>query len=191
MRLFAHCCEFRQSAYLVAADRLSARERIALEAHARTCAECADALRNSRPVDIALRGAFAPLRERRTIIAPGRARIAVGAGSRVPNRWLPLPRLFSRLTEVSVMLAVTMFAVGSSLEPSTQPVSPLSPTYSVVQEYFLHARPPLDEIDFLRWPKLVKANDSPTASDTTRLPVGGRFDSVPVDMVRATGTSPR
>jgi len=191
MRLLMRGCEFRQSAYLVGADRLGARERVALEAHARTCAECADALRNSRPVDIVLRGAFAPLRERRTIIAPGRVRIAVASGGEAPNRWLPLPRLFSRLTEVSVMLAVTMFAVGSSLEPSTRPASPLSPTNSVVQEYFLHARPPLDEIELLRWPKLVRADDSSTVSDTRRLPSGGRFDTEPVDIVRATGTSPR
>jgi len=191
MRLFAHGCEFRQAAHLVGAERLGARERIALEVHARTCAECADALRNSRPVDLALRGAFALLRERRTIIAPGRVRIAVGPSSGAPNRWLPWPRFFGRLTEVSVMLAVTMFAVGSSLEPSTHPASPLSPTYSVVQEYFLHARPPLDEIDFLRWPRLVKADESPTVLDTTRLPSGGRFDSDPVDIVTATGTSPR
>jgi len=191
MKLFAHGCEHRQAAYLAGADRLGARERIVLEAHASTCPDCADALRNGRPVDIALRGAFAPLRERRTMIAPGRVRLAIGPSSGTPNRWLPWPRLFSRLTEVSVMLAVTMFAVGSSLEPSTRPAEPLSPTYSVVQEYFLHARAPLDEIDFLRWPKLVKADDSPTVSDSTRLPSGGRFDSDPVDVVRATGTSPR
>ena len=191
MNFFARGCEYRQAAYLAGADRLGARERIVLEAHARTCPDCAYALRTGRPVDIALRGAFAPLRERRTMIAPGRVRLALGPSSGTPNRWLPAPRLFSRLTEVSVMLAVTMFAVGSSLEPSARPASPLSPTYSVVQEYFLHARAPLDEMDFLRWPKLVKADDSPTVSDTTRLPSGGRFDSDPVDIVRATGTSPR
>ena len=191
MRLFAQGCESRQAAYLAGADRLGARERVVLEAHARTCPECADALRNGRPVDIALRRAFAPLRERRTIIAPGRVRLAVGPTSRTPNRWLPMPRFFGRLTEVSVMLAATVFAVGSTLEPSTRPPSPLSPTYSIVQEYFLHARPALDEIDYLRWPRLVKSDDSPTVSDAPRLPAGGRFDSDPVEIVKASGTSPR
>jgi hypothetical protein len=190
MRLFPRGCESRQAAYLVGADRLGAPERIALEAHAMTCSECADALRNSRPVDIALRGAFASLRERRTIIAPGRVRLAVGPRSAAPNRWLPWPRLFGRLSEVSVMLAVTVFAVGSSLEASTSPTSPLSPTPSVLQEYFLHARPPLDEIDLLRWPRLVKPDDSPTASNT-RPPVGVRFYSDPVEIVEVSGTSPR
>ncbi|TMC78453.1 MAG: hypothetical protein E6J15_02570, partial [Chloroflexi bacterium] len=102
---------------------------MALETHAMTCSECADALRNGRPVDTALRGAFASLRERRTIIAPGRVRLAVGLTTATPSRWLLAPRFFGRLTEVSVMLAVTVFAVGSSLEPSTRPSSSLAPPY--------------------------------------------------------------
>ncbi len=191
MRLFARGCESLQAAYLVRADRLGARERIALEAHAMACSECADALRNGRPVDSALRGAFAPLRERRTIIAPGRVRLAVGSRSATPSRWTLAPRFFGRLTEVSVMLAVTVFAVGSSLEPSTRPPSSLTPAYSVVQEYFLHQRPPLDEIDFVRWPRLVKPDDSPTISDAPRLPVGGRFDGDPVEILKASSGSPR
>src|SRR5713226_7996069 len=177
MRLFARGCESGQAAYLVGADRLDARERIALEAHAMTCSECADALRNSRPVDIALRGAFAPLRERRTILAPGRVRLAVGPRSATANRWLLAPRFFGRLTEASVMLAVTVFTVGSSLESSTPAPSSLTPTSSVVQEYFLHARPPLDEMDYPRWPRLVKPDESRTVSDAPRLPAGGRFES--------------
>src|SRR5438045_3445479 len=98
MRLFSRGCESRQAAYLVGADRLGARDRIALEAHAASCADCADALRNSRPVDAALRGAFAPLRERRTIIAPGRVRLAVARRSAAaPNPRLHGPRFFGRL----------------------------------------------------------------------------------------------
>ena len=191
MRLFARGCESRQAAYLVRADRLGARERLALETHAMTCSECADALRNGRPVDAALRGAFASLRERRTIIAPGRVRLAVGLTSATPSRWLLAPRFFGRLTEVSVMLAVTFFAVGSSLEPSTRPSSSLTPPYSVVQEYFLHQRPPLDEIDSFRWPRLVKPDVSPTVSDAPRLPSGGRFDSDPIEILKAPSGSPR
>jgi hypothetical protein len=190
MRVFARGCDSRQAAYLAGADRLGAPDRIALEAHARTCSECADALRNGRPVDIALRGAFAALRERRTIVAPGRVRLAVGPRSATPSRWVLAPRFFSRLTEVSVMLAVTVFAVGSSLEPTTQPSS-LTPTYSVVQDYFLRAPHPFDEIDYLRWPKLVKPDDSATVSNAPRLPMGGRFDSDPVEIQRAPSASPQ
>src|SRR4029077_20028563 len=105
MRLFSRGCESREAAYLVGADRLDARERVALEAHAASCVDCADALRNARPVDIALRGAFAPLRERRTTIAPGRVRLAVGPRSAAAtNAWLRAPRFFARLVEVSVMV---------------------------------------------------------------------------------------
>ena len=174
MRLFSRGCESRQAAYLAVADRLGVDERIALEAHATSCAECADALRNSRPVDVALRGAFAPLRERRTIIAPGRVRLAVGPRSAKSNPWLRATRLFGRLAEVSLMVSVTLFAVGTSLEPSTRQSTSAPATHSVLQQYF-RAQPPVNEIDYVRWLRLTKPDDSPTVSDTTR-PRVGRFD---------------
>jgi hypothetical protein len=190
MKLFSRGCESRQAAYLVGADRLDARERIALEAHAAACADCADALRNSRPVDAALRGAFAPLRERRTIIAPGRVRLAVGPrGAAATNQWLRAPRFFGRLAEVSVMVGVTLFAVGSSLGPTTQPSS-LSSTHSVVQDYF-RAQPPLGDVDYVRWLRLLKPDASSTVLDLTRLPMGGRFDYDPVEFAKGPGASPR
>jgi len=191
MRLFSRGCESRQTAYLAGADRLGARERVALEAHAAACADCADALRNSRPVDAALRGAFAPLRERRTIIAPGRVRLAVGprsAAARDP--WLRAPRFFGRLAEVSVMVGVTLFAVGSSLGPTTSSTSSLNSTHSVLQQYF-RAQPPLGEVDYVRWLRLLKADASSTVSDATRLPMGGRFDYDPVEFAKGSGVSPR
>lgn len=187
MRLIWGGCESRQAAYLAGADRLGARERLALEAHARICLECADALRNGRPVDAALRGAFAPLRERRTIIAPGRVRLAVGPRTEAPSPWLRVPRFFGRLTEVSVMVAVTFFAVGTSLESST-PSVPAPRTPSVIEAYF-RSQPPLYEIDYVRWLRLLKADVSPTAS--TRLPMGGRFDGEAVEISQGPGESPR
>ena len=191
MKLFSRVCESRQAAYLAGTDRLGPRERIAIEAHAATCADCADALRNSRPVDAALRGAFAPLRERRTIIAPGRVRLAVGPRSAAAtNPWLRMPRVFGRLAEVSVMVGVTLFAVGSSLGPTTSSTSPLTSTHSVVQEYF-RAQPPVGEVDYVRWVRLVKADASSTVSDPTRLPMGGRFDYDPVEFAKGSGVSPR
>lgn len=187
MRLIWGGCESRQAAYLARADRLGARERLALEAHAMTCVECADALRNARSIDAALRGAFAPLRERRTIIAPGRVRLAVGPRSATPNPWLRAPRFFGRLTEVSVMVAVTLFAVGTSLESSTSSV-PAPVTHSVIQDY-LRSQPPAGERDYLRWLRLLKPDDSPAV--TTRLPMGGRFDGEPVEIDQGPSASPR
>ena len=116
---------------------------------------CADALRNGRPVDAALRSAFAPLRERRTIIAPGRVRLAVAPRSLPVSPWLRAPRIFGRLFEASVMVSVTLFAVGSSLESSTVQAPPMTPTHSVVQDYF-RAQPPTNERDYLRWLRLLK-----------------------------------
>jgi anti-sigma factor RsiW len=175
MNLFSRGCEARQAAYLVGPERLGAGERIALEAHAASCAECADALRNSRPVDAALRGAFAPLRERRTTIAPGRVRLAVGPRSAAAtNPWLRAPRFVGRLAEVSVMVGVTLFAVGTSQDLSTRPPASLTPTHSVVHQYF-RAQPPLAEIDNARWVRLVKIDASSTVSDATDLPTGGRL----------------
>jgi hypothetical protein len=192
MRLFSHGCDSREAAYLVGAARLGARERIALEAHAASCAECADALRNGRPVDVALRRAFAPIRERRTVIAPGRVRLAVARRTaEATSPWLRLPRLFGRLAEVSVMVSVTIFAVGSYVSPSTQVSSSVAPTHSILQEYF-RAQPPAGETDYVRWLRLVKADaSSSTTSDPTRLPMGGRFDYDPVAAAKGAPGSPR
>jgi hypothetical protein len=188
MKLIWGGCESRQAAYLAGTDRLGARDRVALEAHARTCVECADALRNGRPVDSALRSAFAPLRERRTIIAPGRVRLAVAPRNAPASPWLRAPRLFGRLIEASVLVSVTLFAVGTSLESSTTSAPPLTPTHSVVQDYF-RAQPPTNDRDYLRWLRLLKTDESPTVSP--RLPMGGRFDGDPVEFLRGPGVSPR
>jgi hypothetical protein len=191
MRFFSRGCESLEAAYLVDASRLGARERVALEAHAASCAECADALRNGRPVDAALRDAFGALRERRTIIAPGRVRLAVGPTAPVTtNPWLRAPRVLGRLAEVSVMVGVTLFAVGTSLEPATHSTSPLTSAPSVVQNYF-RDQPPVGEIDYVRWLRLVKPDASSTVSDPTRLPMGGRFDYDPVEFAKGPGASPR
>jgi hypothetical protein len=166
-------CEHREAASLAAANGAGPRERAAIEAHAKICADCADALRNIRSIDTALRGAFAPLRERRTIIAPGRVRLAVGARASAPNVWLDVPRWFGRLTKVSVMFAATLFAIGGSLEFATPQSVPPAATHSVIQNYFRSQ--PHGESDSLRWLRLVKTNDFSTASDTMPIPLGGRF----------------
>jgi hypothetical protein len=188
MRFILGGCDSREAAYLAGTDRLGARDRAALEAHAMTCVDCADALRNGRPVDAALRSAFAPMRERRTIIAPGRVRLAVAPRSAPTSPWLRAPRIFGRLMEASVMVSVTLFAVGASLDASTTEAQPLAPTRSIVQDYF-RAQPPLNEGDYLRWLRLLKTDDSRTVSP--RLPMGGRFDADPVEFDQGPGVSPR
>ena len=87
------------------------------------------------------------------------------------------------------MVGVTLFAVGTSLDPGTRPSS-ITPTRSVVQEYF-RSQPPLGEIDYVRWLRLVKADASSTVSDSTRLPMGSRFDYDPVEYEKGSGVLPR
>jgi hypothetical protein len=190
MRLFLHGCEYREAAYLAAADRLASRERLALEAHAAWCVDCADALRNGPPVDAALRGAFAPLRARHTIIAPGRVRLAVGPRNATPSPWRRAPHLLARLAEVSVMLGATLLVVGSSLEPATRPSSSATATRSAAQES-VRADSSLADVDYLHWLRLVKPHDSSTVSDAARLPMGGRFDFDPVEILKGSSASAR
>jgi hypothetical protein len=190
MKIFSRGCASRQAAYLALADRLSASERVALEAHASSCGQCADALRNTRRVDAALHVAFSPLRERRTMIAPGRVRLAVGPRSAATNPWLRAPRFFGRVAEVGVMIGVTLFAVSTTFEPSTRQSTSTTATQSVVQQY-LRAQPPMGDIDYLRWLRLNKPDDSTAVSDQTRLPMGGRFDGDPVEIQKGPGAAPR
>jgi len=188
MRPFSRGCKSRQAAYLAWADRPGAAERIALEAHASSCVGCADALRNARRMDAALRGAFSPLRDRRTNIAPGRVRLAVGPRSTATNPWLRAPRFFGRLAEVAVMVGVTLFAVGTTLDPSARQSTSPSAMRSVVQ---YRAQPPIGDIDYLRWLRLNKPDDSSIVLDLARLPMGGRFDYDPVEIAKGSGASPR
>src|SRR5712691_8449282 len=95
MKLFSHGCESRQAAYLVGADRLGAEERIALEAHAASCAECADALRNGRPVDAAPRSwseerrGDEPMASRPALRRPPRRSVGDGGRNALRGRNLP------------------------------------------------------------------------------------------------------
>lgn len=87
------------------------------------------------------------------------------------------------------MVGVTFLAVGSSLEAATQQPVPAPATNSVIQGYF-RGQPPTDEVDYLRWLRLVAPDESRPVY-TTRLPMGGRFDADPVEIQQGLGASPR
>jgi anti-sigma factor RsiW len=190
MKLFSRGCDFWQLPYAAAAEGLPPSERLDLEAHAAVCPECADALRNARAVDVAVRGAFSTLRQRRALLAPGRVRLAVGPrGPRPVERqtWLRVPAFFGRLAEVSVMLGVTLFVVGGSFEePRAVPQEP----QSVIQEYF-RSRPTDDDvIEYFRWLQL--RGKAPAATrDVVRLPAGGLYDVEPAEIVTSRTATPR
>jgi hypothetical protein len=187
MKLFWRGCESWQLPYAAASDGLSARERMDLEQHAATCAECADALRNAGAVDTMLRTAYASFQERRALLAPGRVRLAVAPRPVRRSAWLRAPAFFARVAEVSVMFGVTLFALGGTIEAPQQAVP--SPTHSVIQEYF-RSQPPTDEIDYFRWLRLARPDSAAIVRDPAHLPVGGRFDVEPAEIIKAS-TSPR
>src|SRR5439155_565116 len=108
--------------------------------------------------------------------------------SAATNPWLRAPRFFGRLAEVSVMIGVTLFAVSATLDPSARQST--TATHSVIQQN-LRVQPPLGDIDYLRWLRLNKPNDSTAVSDQTRLPMGGRFDGDPVEIQKGPGAGPR
>ena len=192
MRLFSRRCDFWQLPYAAATEGIPLRERLELEAHAAACSDCADALRNARAVDVAVRGAFDPLRQRRVMLAPGRVRLAVGAvapqGQRPLERqtWLRIPTFFGRLAEVSVMLGVTLFVVGGSFaEPHAVPQQP----QSVIQEYF-RSRPSDDDvIEYFRWLQL-RSTPPAAAREAVRLPAGGLYDVEPAEIVTSRTATP-
>ena len=188
MKLFARGCGLSQLPYTTRAEDLSIRDRFDIEAHAATCPECAAALRDVHAVDAALRSAFGPLRERRAMLAPGRVRLALNSRRVEPSTLFRVPRFFGRLAEVSVMVGVTLFVIGGSVE-YPQSVAPQQPR-SVIQEYF-RKQPPTDELDYFRWLRLNRTESAKVVSEPVRFPDGGRYDFDFVEPVRAPTASPR
>jgi hypothetical protein len=187
MKLFHRGCTFAEHSYTARARELSPRDRLDLERHARSCAECADALSASAAVDAALERAFAPLRERRTSLAPGRVRMALGPArvERPALTWLRVPALFARMAEVSVALGVTIFAVTGTFDQQAASPQPAS----VIHEYF-RSQPPLDDINYFRWLRLQPA-PAPDVRQNVRYPAGGRFDVEQVEIVINPTSTPR
>ena len=188
MRLFGRGCGLSQLPYTARAEDLSMRDRFDIETHAATCPDCAAALQDAHSIDAALRGAFAPLRERRATLAPGRVRLALNSRSVEPSTLFRVPRFFARLAEVSIMVGVTLFVIGGSVE-YPQSVTAPEPR-SVIHEYF-RKQPPTDEIDYFRWLRLTRVDDAKIVAEPVRFPNGGRYDFDPVEFLQAPTASPR
>jgi len=130
---------------------------------------------------MALRGAFATLRARRTIIAPG-ASVSPRTDDRTTEPLASRATFLGRLTEVSVMLAVTVFA-------SEAPLSLRRSRRRAHAEVlggaglFPQRAACLHEIDSLRSPRLVSSmSPRPFGSEASR---GGLFGQRPVEVVKA------
>jgi len=96
--------------------------------------------------------------------------------------------LFGRLAEVSVMVGVTLLAVGTSFEPSSEPSSSIPTTRTMAQEH-VRGQATFDEIDYLRLVRVVKSSDTATVSAAARLLMDA-FDTDPVE-IQKTPASPR
>jgi hypothetical protein len=186
MKLFTRGCS-EHLPYAAATGELSLRERLDLEVHATTCLDCTDALRDGAILDRALHLAFAPLAQRRAALAPGRVRLALGPAATTRRSLLRAPALIARLAEVSVAVGIALFAMTGTIE-EPQAVVDAAP-HSVIQDYF-RSLPPRDDIDYFRWLRLQPAPSAERA-DPVRLPVGGRFDVEPAEIVTRTTSTPR
>jgi anti-sigma factor RsiW len=186
MRFFSSDCARAPDVAIV--GDLEPHERLALEAHARACASCDDDLRAALAVDAALRRAFAPLQSRRTSLAPGRARLALGPRRGAPRSfWGRTPALFARLAKVSVAFGVTLFALTGSIE---EPRSVHQAPHSVISDYFRSRPPASDDVVYFRWLRLQPPPASAPAA-TTRLPAGGRYDFDVAEVVTSPSAAPR
>jgi hypothetical protein len=87
------------------------------------------------------------------------------------------------------MVGVTVFAVSTTLDPSTRQSTSTTATPAMVQE--LRGQTPLVDTDYLRRVRLMKPDVLATESDQTRLPMGGRFDSDPVEIQKDLGSARR
>ncbi len=124
------------------------RERLELEAHARRCARCAEALGDLASASIALERAYAPLRATTVALSPARVRLALRVPVETPLA-LRIARLTSRLTEVALAAAVTAFAfVGSA---SVAPSADIIDETAVDTVAPAHASHSFDDESFIRW----------------------------------------
>lgn len=151
---------------------LHARERLELEAHADGCGRCGTALRDLAAISVALDRAYAPMRQRGTLLSPARARLAARIEPRPSVVWWRIG-FVGRLSEATMALGFAALIVGGLLDLAVQPGAiPAAP--SVVQDYF-RAQPPAEETAYvrrLRW-QATAADFGPAFG----YPLGGEFEA--------------
>ena len=151
MRLFSVAC--RAAEHKMAdlfTGELHPRERLELEAHADVCARCDTALRDLAMISVALDRAYAPLRQRSTLLSPARARLAARVEPRPTTPWWRVG-FVGRLSEATMALAFAAIIVGGALDLAVKPgVIPSAPSASVIRDYF-RTQPPAEETAYVRW----------------------------------------
>ena len=130
---------------------LLARERLELEAHADGCARCDAALRDLTTISVALDRAYAPMRQRGTLLSPARVRLAARIEPSVAVPWWRAG-FVGRLSEATMALGFAALVLGGSLDLAVQPSATHSAP-SVIKDYF-RTQPPADETAYMRWLRL-------------------------------------
>src|SRR5437867_826517 len=114
MTLMSRSCRIAQDQIVaVLAGSVDLRDRRALDAHAARCYRCADALRDAVATHVALGRAFAPLRAARTLVAPGRVRLALRPAPVSRGPFAPLFGLATRPGPVRPSLARLLRATAA------------------------------------------------------------------------------
>jgi anti-sigma factor RsiW len=130
---------------------LHARERLELEAHADGCPRCDAALRDLTTISVALDRAYAPLRQRGTLLSPARVRLAARVEPVVSVPWWRAG-FIGRLSEATMALGFAALVLGGSLDLAVQSSAVHSPP-SIIKDYF-RTQPPADETAYMRWLRL-------------------------------------
>lgn len=129
---------------------LHARERLELEAHADGCGRCGTALRDLAAISVALDRAYAPMRQRGTVLSPARARLAARIEPQPSATWWRIG-FVGRLSEATMALGFAALILGGVMDlavvtPGGMPSAPAS----VIQDYF-REQPPAEETAYVRW----------------------------------------
>jgi len=159
---------------------LHPRERLELEAHADGCARCGAALRDLSTISVALDRAYAPLRQRTTLLSPARVRLAARVEPPTTVPWWRAG-LIGRLSEATMALGFAAIVLGGSLdlsanaklEAATPPASVSAP--SIIKDY-MRTQPPYEETAYLRWLRFQLRAIGADSGPAVRYPVGGQFD---------------
>ena len=150
MRLFSVACRAAEQKMAdLFTGELHARERSELEAHADGCARCGTALRDLAAISVALDRAYAPMRQRGTLLSPARARLAARLEPPPSVAWWRVG-FIGRLSEATMALGFAAVILGGALDLAEVRPGVIPPAPSVVQDYF-RAQPPAEETAYVRW----------------------------------------
>ena len=178
MRLFSVACRAAEQKMAdLFTGELHPRERLELEAHADGCVRCNAALRDLTTISFALDRAYAPLRQRGTLLSPARVRLAARVEPQSTAPWWRTG-FVGRLSEATMALGFAALVLGGSLDLAVKPGPEVAPTVaapSVIKDYF-KTQPPTEESAYVRWLRFQLRVIGTSSAPAVRYPVGGQFD---------------